>query len=149
MKLIQECQEILVEAQKVVMRMRHVTRIAQILRDAGILLSYHNIADYGNLSDEDVEKVFRWNLSQKRNAKLDFDINTQVEAKGDYAKLLAGLLYVQTHHKQSLPTIALKSGLSEDRVRQLLSTHGRDIRKEFPEFNTLWTKGATPSEPTI
>lgn len=149
MKLIQECQEILAEAQKTTMRMRHVTRIAQVLRDAGIQLSYHNIADYGNLSDEDVEKVFKWNLSQKRNAKLDFEIGSQVEAKGDYAKLLAGLLYVQTHRKQSLPTIAQKSGLSEDRVRQLLTDHGRDVRKEFPQFNTLWTKGATPNEPTI
>lgn len=149
MKLLQECQEILAEAQKATMRMRHVTRIAQVLRDAGIQLSYHNIADYGNLSDEDVEKVFKWNLSDKRNAKLDFEIGSQVEAKGDYAKLLAGLLYVQTHRKQSLPTIAEKSGLSEDRVRQLLTAHGRDVRKEFPQFNTLWTKGATPIEPTI
>ena len=149
MKLLQECQEILAEAQKATMRMRHVTRIAQVLRDAGILLSYHNIADYGNLSDADVEKVFKWNLSQKRNAKLDFEINTQVEAKGDYAKLLAGLLYAQTHRKQSLPTIAEKSGLSEDRVRELLTVHGRDVRKEFPQFNTLWTKGATPNEPTV
>lgn len=149
MKLIQECQEILAEAQKVTMRMRHVVRIAQVLRDAGIQLSYHNIADYGNLSDEEVEKVFKWNLSEKRNAKLDFEIGSQVEAKGDYAKLLAGLLYVQTHRKQSMPTIALKSGLSEDRVRQLLTAHARDVRKEFPQFNTLWTKGATPVEPTI
>lgn len=146
MQLLQECEQILAEGQ---VRMQQVSRIARILRDAGIQLSYHNIADYGNLSDEDVEKVFKWNLSNKRNAKLDFDINTQVEAKGDYSQLLAGLLYMQTHRKQSLPTIALKSGLSEDRVRQLLSAHGRDIRKEFPEFNTLWTKGATPSEPAI
>lgn len=149
MKLIQECQEILAEAQKSTMRMHQVARIARILRDAGIQLSYHNIADYGNLSDEEVEKIFKWNLSAKRNAKLDFEIGSQVEAKGDYAKLLAGLLYMQTHRKQSLPTIALKSGLSEERVRQLLSAHSRDVRKEFPEFNTLWTKGATPVEPTV
>ncbi|MNC00115.1 hypothetical protein D3C75_474350 [compost metagenome] len=149
MNLIQECQEILAEAQKSTMRMNQVARVARILRDAGIQLSYHNIADYGNFSDEEVEKIFKWNLSTKRNAKLDFDINTQVEAKGDYSKLLAGLLYMQTHRKQSLPTIALKSGLSEERVRELLSAHARDVRKEFPEFNTLWTKGATPSEPTI
>lgn len=142
MSILLECELLLAEAQSQALRMGQVTRIAQVLRDAGIQLSYHNIADYGNLTDDAVEKIFKWNLTPGRNAKLDFEIGSQIEAKGDYAKVLAGLLYLKNHRKQSTSALAEKSGLSEERVRELLTTHKRDVMKEFPEFNTLWTKGA-------
>ncbi|MNR12652.1 hypothetical protein D3C85_1290190 [compost metagenome] len=144
MSILQECEQLLAEAAGNTLRMKEVTRIAHLLRDAGIQLSYHNIADYGNLSDEQVEKVFLWNLSQKKNARLDFNVGDQVTAKGDYSKLLAAILYLQTHRKQGMPFLAAKSGLSEDRIKELIAAHGKSIKKEFSGFNPLWTKGATP-----
>lgn len=145
MSILQECEQYLAEAQSQALRMGQVKRIAQVLRDAGIQLSYHNIADYGNLTDDAVEKIFKWNLTPGRNAKLDFEIGSQIEAKGDFAKVVAGLMYLKNHRKQSMSLLAQKSGLSEERVRELITTHKRDVLKEFPEFNTLWTKGATPN----
>lgn len=146
MSILQECEQLLAEAAGNTLRMKEVTRIAHLLRDAGIKLSYHNIADYGNLSDEQVEKVFMWNLSQKKNARLDFNIGDQVTAKGDYSKLLAAILFLQTHRKQGMPFLAAKSGLSEERIKELIAAHGKSIKKEFSGFNPLWTKGATPNE---
>lgn len=144
MSILHECEQILAEAASNTLRMKEVTRIAHLLRDAGIALTYHNIADYGNLSDDQVEKVFKWNLSEKKNKRLDFHIGDQVTAKGDYSKLLAAILYLQTHRKQGMTHLVQKSGLSEDRVRELISAHGKSITKEFSGFNPLWTKGATP-----
>lgn len=146
MSILNECEQLLAEAAGNTLRMKEVTRIAHLLRDAGIELSYHNIADYGNLSDEQVEKVFLWNLSQKKNARLDFNVGDRVTAKGDYSKLLAAILYLQTHRKQGMTFLAQKSGLSEERIKEIIAAHGKSIKKEFSGFNPLWTKGATPSE---
>lgn len=145
MSILQECEQYLAEAAGNTLRMKEVTRIAHLLRDAGIVLSYHNIADYGNLSDEQVEKVFKWNVSEKKNTRLDFNIGDQVTAKGDYSKLLAAILYLQTHRKQGMSFLSQKSGLSEERVKELIAAHGKSIKKEFSGFNPLWTKGATPN----
>lgn len=145
MSILHECEQYLAEAAANTLRMKEVTRIAHLLRDAGIALTYHNIADYGNLSDEQVEKVFKWNVSDKKNARLDFHIGDQVTAKGDYSKLLAAIMYLQTHRKQGMQYLAQKSGLSEERVKELIAAHGKSIKKEFSGFNPLWTKGATPS----
>lgn len=145
MSILQECEQYLAEAAANTLRMKEVTRIAHLLRDAGIALSYHNIADYGNLSDEQVEKVFKWNVSDKKNTRLDFNIGDQVTAKGDYSKLLAAILYLQTHRKQGMSFLSQKSGLSEERVKELVAAHGKSIKKEFSGFNPLWTKGATPN----
>jgi len=145
MSILHECEQYLAEAASNTLRMKEVTRIAHLLRDAGIVLSYHNIADYGNLSDEQVEKVFKWNVSEKKNIRLDFTIGDQVTAKGDYSKLLAAILYLQTHRKQGMAALTQKSGLSEERVKELVAAHGKSIKKEFSGFNPLWTKGATPS----
>lgn len=145
MSILQECEQFLAEAARSTLRMKEVTRIAHLLRDAGIMLSYHNIADYGNLSDEQVEKVFKWNVSEKKNTRLDFNIGDQVTAKGDYSKLLAAILYLQTHRKQGMSFLSQKSGLSEERVKELIAAHGKSIKKEFSGFNPLWTKGATAS----
>lgn len=141
MGILQECEQILAEAASNTLRMKQVTRIAHILRDAGIALTYHNIADYGNLSDEQVEKVFKWNVSEKKNARLDFHIGDQVTAKGDYNKLLAAILYLQTHRKQGMTHLVQKSGLTEDRIKEILAAHSKSIQKEFNGFNPLWTKG--------
>lgn len=140
MNLILEAQMLAEEESKNTLRMVDAARTAKILYDAGIPLDYENLAFYGNLSQADVQKLVRWSESDKRRAKLGFEIGAHAEPKGDFAKLLAGLLYISKHKQPGIQNVEQHSGLSAERIRELVAGHEAEIKKEFSTFGPHWIR---------
>lgn len=140
MQLIREAQLILEEDGKNTLRMVDAARTAKILYDAGIALDYENLAHYGNLSQQDVQKLVKWSGSDKRRAKLGFEIGAQAEPKGDFSKLMLGLLYIYKHRQPGIQNIEQASGLSADRIRELVAGHEAEIKQEFSSFGPTWIR---------
>ncbi len=143
MNLLLECDNILNEQDKRLLRIADISRIGRILNDAGIELDYENIARYGNLSAGDVERLYKWNLSEKKGAKLGFTIGQQSAPKSDFAKLLAGILYIQRNKKPGIQNVEQITGLSAETITDLASQHFADIKREFQDFAMYWLRDAS------
>lgn len=140
MQLIREALLICEEDSKNTLRMVDAARTAKILYDAGVALDYENLAHFGNLSQEDVKKLVKWSTSDKRRAKLGFEIGAQAEPKGDFAKLMLGLLYIYKHRQPGIQNVEQVTGLTADRIRELVAGHEAEIKQEFSSFGPTWIR---------
>ena len=140
MQLLQEIQLLCETQSRNMLKMIEVSRIARILHDAGIVLDLENIAYYGNMSQDEVSRLVKWSESVKKSAKLGFELGSQSQSKGDFAELLVGLLFLQRHKQPGIQTVEKHSGLSQERIRDLVANHTDDIKKEFSSFGPYWIR---------
>lgn len=140
MDLLREVHMICEDEWKNALRMKDAQDIAKIMYDAGVALDYENFAHYGNLPQGELERLMRWSNSAKRSEKLGFQIGAQAEPKGDFAKLMLGLLYIKKHREPGIQNVARESGLDEERIRELVNGHRDEIKQVFNTFGDHWIR---------
>lgn len=151
--LLTEREALLLTERKNALVFMKTERIANILAKAGVPLTVANIANFGFMEEGQVESAINWMERGSKGKVLPFELNSQSEPESDLARLMAGLLWIESRGKSKrgdkpLPPEDAKvvgvqrvmqlTGLGRPEILALVENHEAEIKAVFPDFRPAW-----------
>lgn len=143
---------LLVEKNNALMFLK-IERVASIIADGGIALTPDNLATFSFLSVSEVNETLNWMSRGAKGKALPFELNSETPAKSTLARVLAGLVWIESRSKSKrgskmLPAEDTKvvgvqrimqlTGLGRMDILNTVEEHREEIVRTIPDFRDGW-----------